>query len=141
MPDTPDRLVRRWFEEVWNQGREETIDSLLAPAAKIHGLPTPDNRPLTGPGEFKPFFRRFRTAFPDIRVTVLRTVTEDDLVAVHYQVKGTHQGDALGFASTGRAVEFSGISIARIAADQIAEGWNLVDFLTCYQQVGVLPQL
>ena len=141
MPDTPDRLVRRWFEEVWNQGREETIDSLLAPVAKIHGLPTPDNRPLIGPDEFKPFFRRFRTAFPDIRVTVLRTVTEDDLVAVHYQVTGTHQGDALGFASTGRAVEFSGISIARIAADQIAEGWNLVDFLTCYQQLGVLPQL
>jgi steroid delta-isomerase-like uncharacterized protein len=141
MKETPDTMVRRWFEELWNQGREETIDSLMAPEAKIHGLPTSDNRPLSGPEEFKPFFRQFRAAFPDIRVTVLRTVTEGDLVAVHCQVAGTHLGDALGFSATQRVVEFSGIAIIRTAGGKFVEGWNAFDFLSCYQQLGVLPQL
>jgi hypothetical protein len=52
MADTPDALIRRWFEEVWNQGLEQTIDELVAAGAKIHGLATPDGRPISGPEEF-----------------------------------------------------------------------------------------
>jgi steroid delta-isomerase-like uncharacterized protein len=141
MQATPDVLIRQWFEELWNQGREETIDRLLAPGAKVFGLPTPDNRPLSGPDEFKPFFRRFHDAFPDVRVTVVRTVTEGDLVAAHCQVRGTHLGDTLGTPATGRVVEFSGMCFVRAAGGQLVEGWNSFDFLTCYQQIGLLPQL
>jgi steroid delta-isomerase-like uncharacterized protein len=141
MQDTPDTLIRQWFEELWNQGREETIDRILAPGARIFGLPTPDNKPISGPEEFKPFFRNFRAAFPDLRVTVERTITEGDLVAAHCLVRGTHRGDALGTPATNRAVEFSGMCIVRAAGGQLVEGWNCFDFLTCYQQIGLLPQL
>jgi steroid delta-isomerase-like uncharacterized protein len=141
MQETPDGMVRRWFEELWNQGREETIDSLLAPGAKVHGLATPDGRPISGPEEFRPFFRRFRQAFPDIRVDVVRTVTEGDVVVAQCRVTGTHLGDALGVPASRRPVEFWGMCMIRVADGRFVEGWNSFDFLACYQQMGVLPQL
>jgi steroid delta-isomerase-like uncharacterized protein len=141
MNDTADVLVRRWFEELWNQGREDTIDRLLAPGAIVHGLPTPGGQPIRGGDAFKPFFRRFRAAFPDIQVTVERTVTEGDTAAAYCHVKGTHLGDALGTPATNHRVEFHGICIVRVAGNQLVEGWNCFDFLTCYQQIGLLPQL
>ena len=140
MQQTPEAMLRSWFDELWNQGREETIDRLLAPNAKVHGL-TPDNQPIIGPEAFKPFLRRFRLAFPDIRVTVVRTVAEGDVVAAHCLVTGSHTGDALGTPATNRSVTFSGMVIVKAAGNQFVEGWNTFDFLTCYQQIGLLPAL
>lgn len=140
MPETPEAMIRRWFEELWNQGREDTIDRLLAPNAKVYGL-TPDDRPITGPEEFKPFYRQFRQAFPDIKITVVHTVAEGDRVAAYCHVVGTHLGEGLGVPATKRPVEFSGMCIVRADGNQLVEGWNCFDFLTCYQQVGLMPQL
>jgi SnoaL-like polyketide cyclase len=55
-------LVRRWFEEVWNQGRAASIDEMLASDAVVHGL----GPSVRGPSEFKPFQAMYRGAFPDI---------------------------------------------------------------------------
>jgi steroid delta-isomerase-like uncharacterized protein len=135
----PDTVLRTWFEEVWNQGREETIDRLFARDGLAHGLP--GAAPLRGPEAFKPFFRNFRSAFPDIRIDVIRTVTEGDMGAIHLRVTGTHTGHTLGLPATGKPAEFSGMCIARIRDGQIVEAWNSFDFLTFYQQLGVVPQL
>jgi steroid delta-isomerase-like uncharacterized protein len=137
----PETVVRTWFKEVWTEGQEEAIDRLLAVDAMIHDLPTPDGQPMRGCDAFKPFYRRFRTAFPDIRVEVLRTIADGELIAVHCQVTGRHGGDTLGIAATGRPVDFKGMAIARIRDGQIVEGWNCFDFLTLYQQVGMLPAM
>jgi hypothetical protein len=55
-------LVKRWFEEVWNQGRESTIDELFHPEGKSHGFPEPDSV-LIGPPGFKAIHRAFHTAY------------------------------------------------------------------------------
>jgi steroid delta-isomerase-like uncharacterized protein len=140
MPTQPDVIIRQWFEELWNQGREDTIDRLFAHDGQIHGLPTPDQRPLD-PAGFRPFFHRFRGAFPDIHVSIERMVKEHDHVAVHCRVTGTHTGGDLGIPPTGRRVDFYGVCIARASGDRLVEGWNVFDFMTCYQQLGVLPEM
>jgi hypothetical protein len=33
-------LVHRWFEEIWNKGREAAIDEMLANDCAVHGLGT-----------------------------------------------------------------------------------------------------
>jgi len=138
---TPDKWIRTWFEQVWNNGDESAIDRLMAPDAIAHGLPGGDGSPLRGPAAFKPFFRTFRSAFPDIHIEILRTVTEGDLVCAHCHVTGTHSGADLGVAATGQRVEFSGMTIGRIENGQIHEGWNSFDFMTMFQQVRMLPAL
>ena len=138
MSTTADAVVRTWFEEVWNQGRAESIDRILAADAVAHGLPGGSTR---GPAAFKPVFDAFRGAFPDLNIAVERTVTEGDVVAAYCHVTGTHTGDALGVPATGKRVDFHGMTIVRVVDGTMREGWNCFDFLTMYQQLGTLPPM
>ena len=69
-------LIRRWFEEVWNKGREEAIDEMFAAEGIAHGLVEEGDKTMRGPANFKPFFQKFRSAFPEIEVEVADTVAE-----------------------------------------------------------------
>jgi steroid delta-isomerase-like uncharacterized protein len=131
-------LVRRWFEEVWNKGREEAIDELFDEEGVAHGLADESGAPLRGASGFKPFFRKFREAFPEIEVVVEDTVSEGDKVAARCTVRGQHRGDTLGFKATNSPVEFTGMTFARISDGKIVEAWNNFDFMSMFQQLGAL---
>ncbi len=131
-------VIRRWFEEVWNRGREEAIDELFDEEGLAHGLADEAGSPLRGPTGFKPFFRRFREAFPEVEVSVEDTVSEGDKVAARCTVRGRHRGDTLGFKATDSPVEFEGICIVRIRDGKIVEAWNNFDFMSMFQQLGAL---
>jgi predicted ester cyclase len=134
----PDEVAREWFERVWNRGEESAIDELFASDGRMFGLPTGDGRPLVGPAGFKPFYRRFREAFPDMRIEIVRTITEGDLVAVQARVTGTHTGAGLDLAPTRNAVEVWGMGMARVAEGRIVEAWNAYDFMALYMQLGLV---
>lgn len=131
-------LIRRWFEEVWNKGREEAIDEMFAEHGIAHGLADESGEPLRGPNGFKPFFRNFRTAFPDIEVVVEDTITEGEKVAARCTVRGKHQSDSLGFAATQRPMEITGMTIVRVRDGKIIEAWNNFDFMSMFKQLGAL---
>src|SRR5215211_7912627 len=102
-------VLRGWFEEVWNKGREEAIDELFAEDGIAHGLVDENGEELRGPANFKPFFRKFRDAFPDIEVIIEDCICEGERAAARCTVRGRHLGDGLGVAATKNAVEFSGL--------------------------------
>lgn len=131
-------VIRRWFEEVWNKGREGAIDELFDEEGVAHGLADKTGSPLRGREGFKPFFRRFREAFPEIEVVVEDTVSEGDKVAARCTVRGRHRGDTLGIKATDSPVEFDGICIVRISGGKIVEAWNNFDFMSMFQQLGAL---
>jgi len=137
MADTPESVVRTWFEDLWNRGDETTIDRLMHEDAAVHGLSTPQGGVIRGAAGFKPFYRVFREAFPDITLEVLHIVTEGDLCVAHLRATGTHRGDGLGFLATQRPMAVEGFTLTRIADGQIVEGWNCFDFLSMYHQLGV----
>ncbi len=133
---TPREVAAAWFESVWNKKDPAAIDRYRAPDAKMHGLgDVPMKR-----DDFRQLHRTFCGAFPDIRIEVVRTVCEGDMVVVLGHVTGTHAGESLG-APTQKGIDMWGMGMARIANDQIVEGWNSWDFMTLYQQVGMLPAL
>ncbi len=136
MQDENNALIRRWFEEVWNKGREEAIDEMFAEDGIAHGLADEGGEPLRGAPGFKPFFRKFRAAFPDIEVVVEDTVTEGDKVAARCTVRGKHQSDSLGFAATQQPMEITGITIVRVRDGKIVEAWNNFDFMSMFKQLG-----
>ena len=131
-------FIRRWFEEVWNKGREEAIDEMFAEDGVAHGLGDEPGQDIRGASQFKPFFRSFRGAFPDLEVVVEDTVSEGDRVAARCSVRAKHSGHTLGFAATHRPVEFHGITIVRIGGGQIVEAWNHFDFMSMFRQLGAL---
>jgi steroid delta-isomerase-like uncharacterized protein len=138
MSEANKAFVRRWFEEVWNKGREEAIEEMMGEECVANGLADDSGQPPRGPAGFKPFFRKFREAFPNIEVVVEDAVAEGDKVAARCSVRGHHRGDSLGFAATGQPVEFTGMTITRIRDGKIVEAWNNFDFMTMFQQLGAL---
>jgi steroid delta-isomerase-like uncharacterized protein len=131
-------VMRRWFEEVWNQGRADAIPEMFAEDGVAHGLSDDFNAPLKGPTGFLPFHSQFREAFPNIEVVVEDQIAEGDRVATRCSVRGKHQGDSLGFAATNSPVEFTGVTITRIKDGKIVEAWNNFDFMKMYRQLGAI---
>jgi len=131
-------LVYRWFEEVWNQGKSEVIDELMAKDGVVHGLADAEGNAISGTDGFHRFHDQFRGAFPDIVVNVEDICAEGDKVVARCSVRATHTGESLGFAATNAPIEIEGVAIVRIENEKIAEAWNHFDFLAMNRQLGVL---
>ena len=138
MAKTKHTLLHRWFDEVWNKGHAELIDEMIAPDAIAHGLEDPSGQPVRGPAEFKEFFLGFRSAFPDIHITIEESVSEDDLVVAYCKVKATHTGTAFGIEATHMPVAFEGMLMFRVREGKCVEAWNCFDFFKMFQQMGVV---
>jgi len=128
-------LQHIWFDEIWNQGREERIDDLLQPDVIGHGLIDENGVDVKGVEGFKAFYKSFRAAFPDIHVEVKDTVSEGDQIVARCKVTATHSGDGFGMPATNRPVCFYGTCWVRVRDGKIAESWNNFDFLSLMQQL------
>jgi len=136
MSEANKEVLRRWFQEVWNNGRADAIDELFAEHGSAHGLS--DDAAVIGPAEFKTFHSTFRGAFPDIEVVLEDMIAEGDKVAARCSVRGKHSGDHLGFAATNKAIGITGMVIVRIEDGKIVEAWNNFDFMSMNRQLGVI---
>jgi steroid delta-isomerase-like uncharacterized protein len=133
------QLLRRWFQEVWNEGRIQTVYELLAPDAVARGQRGADTE-IRGPEEFVKFVGEIRGAFPDIRINVEDVFGNGDKVVLRWSAIMTHTGDTLGMPPSGKTVRSTGISIARIVDGKIVEGWDSWDQLGMLEQIGVYKQ-
>jgi steroid delta-isomerase-like uncharacterized protein len=131
-------VVSRWFEEVWNQGREATIDELLSATGVAHGLGDTE-LDVHGPEEFKPFAANLRGSIPDIHLRVDDILCDGDRAVVRITLEGTHTGEGLGVPPSGGKVSIQGIVIVRVVDGQIIEAWNSYDQLGLLRQIGALP--
>jgi predicted ester cyclase len=118
---TPSDLVRRWYEEVWNQGRLDVCDELFTPNYRHPG------QPLPGPIGPKRVVDSYRRAFPDIRFTIEDMIADGPRVASRLTFRGTHLGVLDDLAPTGRTVEVRAIGIFHVEGDRLAKHWGLFD--------------
>jgi predicted ester cyclase len=127
-------LLKRWFEQVWNQKSEAAIDEMFSKQGKSHGFPNADSV-LVGPEAFKNVHRTFCGAFPDLRVDVQEIVAEGDRVAVRWRAFMTHRGDHLGFPASGKKETLDGSSFLIVKDNQVMEGWNQMDLGALMQRL------
>jgi len=80
-------------------------------------------------------------AFPDLRTAEADSVKEGDKVALRWLLSGTHEGDFMGVAATGRPVEVMGMDIVRLVDGEIVEHWGEFDAMGLLRQIGVIPRL
>lgn len=129
-------LGRRYFEEVWNRGKVDSLDELLAPNYVNHTPSTPN--PPPGPGGLKPIVLGMRTAFPDLHYAIEDIVATDDAVVLRVRMTGTHRGDLFGLPPTGKSVSVEQINIEHIRDGRIVEHWRVTDELTLMKQLGAV---
>jgi len=126
MPVYPDarELGRRWFEEVWNARRDESIDELMSADA----LARVEGGEYRGTAGFREMQRVFLSALPDVRIEVEEILAEGDRAAVRWRASGTHGGDGFGFKATNRPIDVRGTTWLTTKEGKIIEGcdtWNL----------------
>ncbi len=129
-------LIRRYYEELFNKGNLSVADELITPDFVSHAL---GERGAGGPEGVKQFVTRVRTGFPNFNVTIEDQLADDDKVVTRFRMSGTHNGQWMGAAPTGKQVTTGGIWIHRIAEGKIVERWGHVDRLGMAQQMGVIP--
>jgi predicted ester cyclase len=110
---------RRYVEEVLNQGNMEVIDELRTD--DVQGI--------------RERVTRFRTAFPDLQVTIETQVAEDDWAVMRLIFHGTHLGPFLGVPPTGKRVEFATIVMNRYAGGKSVENWGIHDYYGLLQHL------
>jgi steroid delta-isomerase-like uncharacterized protein len=132
-------IERRLLDEVYNQGKLEVIDELVASDFVGHGTATEGGD--QGRDAYRNFVVEMRTAFPDLQMTIEDQVAEGDKVVTRFRARGTHSGTFQGIPPTGKPGELSGTIIDRIADGKIIECWSNTDDLGLLQQLGIVPSV
>ncbi len=128
-------MVRRIVEEALNKGDLAVVDEVIADSYIYH---VPGNE-IEGPEGFKQYVNMMRTALPDLNITVDNMVAEGDMVASRFTVRGTHRGELLGIAPTGRQVAITEAIFIHFEDGKEVEAWVYTNMLAIYQQLGVNP--
>jgi steroid delta-isomerase-like uncharacterized protein len=127
-------LARRAWEAVKNP---DLLDEVYAPDVVWH---EPDQE-LRGLEQAKQFVTTYRTALPDLNITVEDQIAEGDKVVTRVTLRGTHQGETEEFGPpTGSQIEGEGVTISRIEGGKIVEDWDSYDNLSFLQQLGLVPE-
>lgn len=131
-------MIKRFYTEVLEGGNLALIDEMVSDDLVDHD-------PMPGQSSNKDgvsfFVNTMRAAFPDLKAAVMEPALADgDLEARYVVLTGTHQGELMGVAATGRRVEFSGIDIIRIDNGKVVEHWGATDTLALMQQIGAIPE-
>lgn len=112
----------------------EPIDWYFAPGYVYHGpMGTLDK------DAFLEQHGTFLRAFPDVRMTVLDIVTDGDKAATRWLAEGTHGGELMGIAATGRRIRVTGIVMTRFVEGRAAEEWEEIDMAGLMRQLGESP--
>jgi predicted ester cyclase len=129
------RLAAAFFERIWNQGDESAIDEFIPVNAA-------GNDPDFGSGRegFRAQWRKWRVAFPDLHFECTDFVAEGDKVLTRWTLTGTHMGEFLGAAPTGKKIKVEGMSLDRIENGLVAEGFDGWDNLGFRQQLGLIKE-
>ena len=138
LTETNKALTRRFLEEVFNKGKLNVLDEIIA---KDHVTTGPGTLPglPTGPEGQKQLVTVYRNAFPDVHFTVDEQIAEGDKVVTRWTGRGTHKGELFGIPATGKSSTVTGIAVDRIANGKIAESWGIFDQFGMMQQLGVIP--
>ena len=89
--------------------------------------------------QLREHIRLFEAAFPRYEMSADELIAEGDKVVLRATMHGTHRGDLMGIAPTGRPVSLPFVIIYRIADGKIADHWLAVDQMELMQQLGALP--
>jgi steroid delta-isomerase-like uncharacterized protein len=131
------RTVSDFIEALFSQGDLEAIDRYTTPDFVFHDPPFGVSEDRDG---IRAAASMMRAGFPDWRSDQHLVVGEGDIVVEQFTASGTHQGEVMGVAPTGRTVSLGGINIFRLEEGRIAERWGRLDELGMLGQLGVIDQ-
>ncbi len=134
-----EKLVQRFFDDVWNQRRLDLIPELFHEPYIISNLLTPRLPPqFYNHQQLKEHIEKWLNAFPDFHLNVQETIKEDNKFVVRWIAEGTHMQTFEGIAPTGKHINFSSIGIFTTKDGKLHQHSTLVDAYGLYKKLGIL---
>lgn len=128
-------LVRRYYEDVVSTGRVDRIPEFISPDyVEIHE----NTRYAVGIDGATRHVQGVRLTYPDLRLEVTRQIAEGDLVASEVVMRGTHLGEWLGIAPTGKALVVNAVNIDRVVDGRIVEHGGAANLLEPLRRIGAI---
>jgi predicted ester cyclase len=136
--DTKRRLASLWFEKLWSTPDYDVADEIISPDYDPDWVQI-DKK---GPDQVKHEIRYIRSIFPDLKYEIVDSATTDDRIWVRYKASGTQEGDAWGFDSTSKKVEFEGVTILFVnSAGMIIDRWGAFCFYDILVDLELAPPI
>ena len=146
MSDTPDSrdllsehsaaIVWRVVEEIWNRGDLDLADSLFSYGYVNHYGLISDL--IRGSEAIKVSVAFYRTAFPNLRITVHHLIAQGESVAVRWTASNAETDERTAIAPGTLRGTFAGMAFCRLVGDKIAESWTSWDTAGARQHLGIL---
>lgn len=131
-------IARGAIDELFVGGHLDRVGEFISPDHVGHDPAGPED--THGVEAARERIEAYRTAFPDLQVTIEDQLAEGDRVCTRWTARGTHDGDLMGMSPTGRQVTIEGLSIDRFEGGKIVETWDNWDTMGMMQQLGAIPQ-
>ncbi|HKG89190.1 MAG TPA: ester cyclase [Nitrososphaeraceae archaeon] len=122
-------IARRFVEEVINNRKTEMAKNFVTPDIIYHGTA----EEVRGLEEFKQWVAEDLSAFPDMKVTILDDIGEENKIAIRWVLKATHEKDFANFSATHKKFETQGADIFHFEGDKIKEAWTVCDMAVLAQ--------
>jgi steroid delta-isomerase-like uncharacterized protein len=130
MTDTQNKtLSRRFVEEIFNARKTENAKNFVTPNIIYHGMA----EEVRGLEEFKRWVSEDLSAFPDMKITIVDELAEQNKVAIRWTLKATHEKDFADFPATQKKFETQGADIFHFEGDKIKEAWTVCDMAVLAQ--------
>jgi len=126
------RLVRRFIEDVVNTGdvgsmAEYVSTECVETDGKVHVV--------SGIEGMQQHVLGVRATYADLHLTVERQIAEGEWVVTQITARGTHTGEWLGIAPTGRPVVITGVNVDRVANGRIVEHGGAANMLDALLEI------
>ena len=132
-PQDSKRFMERFVEFI-NTASERLAAELIA----VFHVPGRAD-PMRGPAGYLAIIGMMRGGFPDIQWTLEQLITEGDMLAARFTMRGTHKGDFFGVPPSGRPIQVQAMNFYRIAGGTIVEERGQPDLLGLMMQIGAVP--
>jgi steroid delta-isomerase-like uncharacterized protein len=128
-------IVRRFVDEIFVQGRPETVDELLADDFVAHTWPSTGHPK----DDLKAAIGRVSKSLADPRFTIDDMIAEGDRVAVRLTTSARQVGEFMGIPPSGKRYEIEEIHVFRLGDGKVVEHWHQFDQMGMMKQLGAMP--
>jgi steroid delta-isomerase-like uncharacterized protein len=129
-------IVRRFIDEIFVQGRKETVDELLAEDFVAHTWPSPTGDPKA---DLKAAIDRAAAGLSDAEFTIDDMIEDRDQVAVRLTTAATQAGQFMGMPPSNKRYRIEEIHWFRLRAGKVVEHWHQFDQMGLMKQLGAMP--
>ena len=122
MSETQQKTIARTFvEEIFNARKTEMAKNFVTPDIIYHGMA----EEVKSLEEFKKWVAEDLSAFPDMRITIVDAIGEQNKVVLRWTLTATHEKDFADFPATHKKFETQGVDIFHFEGDKIKEAWTI----------------